>query len=118
MSTPGPGRFNTRPRRSRYRGRRARSVALVIGAVFLCLLLGAGSVAAYRAAGFVGKVATLNTPIQLLQRQVDPPAGSIAGKLKHGQRVNTLALGYGGPENDAPWLPDSIMVVSIAPASR
>lgn len=118
MSTPGPGRFNTRPRRSRYRGRRARSVALVIGAVFLCLLLGAGSVAAYRVYGFLGKVANLNNPIQLIQRQVEPPAGSIAWKLKHGQRVNILALGYGGPENDAPWLTDSIMVVSIDPASR
>src|SRR5499427_10348128 len=118
MSTPGLGRLNTRPRRSRYRGRRARSVALVIGAVFLCLLLAAGGVAAYRVYGFLGKVANLNNPIQLIQRQVEPPAGSIAWKLKHGQRVNILALGYGGGENDAPWLTDTIMVVSIDPTSQ
>jgi LCP family protein required for cell wall assembly len=44
--------------------------------------------------------------------------GSIAWKLKHGQQVNLLALGYGGPENDAPYLTDSIMVVSLDAGSQ
>ncbi|HKW72757.1 MAG TPA: LCP family protein, partial [Candidatus Dormibacteraeota bacterium] len=43
---------------------------------------------------------------------------SIAYKLKHGQRVNVLLLGMGGYENDAPYLTDSIMAVSIDPTTN
>src|SRR5918911_1212321 len=41
--------------------------------------------------------------------------GSIPYKLKHGQTVNLLILGYGGSENDAPYLTDTMMVVTLDP---
>src|SRR5262249_48494769 len=47
-----------------------------------------------------------------------PPEGSIPWKLAQGQRVNLLLLGYGGAENDAPYLTDTVMVVSIDPAHK
>ena len=118
MVTPGPGGHSTRPRQSRRGGHRVRTTALVIGAVFLCVLVVASGVAAYRVYGFLHSVANVGNPIQMIQHQVDPPVGSVAYKLKHGQRVTILALGYGGGENDAPWLTDTIMVVSIDPTSQ
>ena len=118
MVTPGPGGHSTRPQRSRRGGHRVRSTALVIGAVFLCVLVVASGVAAYRVYAFLHGVANVGNPIQMIQHQVDPPVGSVAYKLKHGQRVTILALGYGGGENDAPWLTDTIMVVSIDPTSQ
>jgi LCP family protein required for cell wall assembly len=57
-------------------------------------------------------------PVTTIRNEVAPPAGSVAWKLQHGQQVNVLVLGYGGQENDAPWLTDSIMAVSIDPSSR
>src|SRR5205807_188965 len=42
----------------------------------------------------------------------------IAYKLKHGQPVNILLLGMGGEQNDAPYLTDSIMAVSIDPTTN
>lgn len=115
---PRPGGPSTRPRRSRYRGQAASSAAHAVGAALVCVVFVVGGLAAYRAYGFLHNVANVGNPVQLMQRQVEPPAGSIAWKLRHGQRVNILALGYGGPENDAPWLTDSIMVVSIDPVSQ
>jgi len=82
------------------------------------VLVVASGVAAYRVYGFLHSVANVGNPIQMIQHQVDPPVGSVAYKLKHGQRVTILALGYGGGENDAPWLTDTIMVVSIDPTSQ
>lgn len=46
------------------------------------------------------------------------PVGSVAYKIKHGERVNLLLLGYGGPGHDGPYLTDSIMLLSIQPASH
>jgi LCP family protein required for cell wall assembly len=56
-------------------------------------------------------------PIGAVVEAVAPPPGSIAYKLKHGQKVNVLLLGMGGYENDAPYLTDSIMAVTIDPNS-
>jgi LCP family protein required for cell wall assembly len=56
-------------------------------------------------------------PIGEVVQAVEPSAGTIAYKLKHGQQVNILLLGRGGYENDAPYLTDSIMAVTIDPAS-
>lgn len=67
---------------------------------------------------FLQSVANLGSPISAFQKQVDPPAGSIAFKLAHGERVNLLMLGYGGAENDAPWLTDSMLLLSIDPATH
>jgi LCP family protein required for cell wall assembly len=84
------------------------------------ILLGL-SVAGVRLYSVLSKVtgngAAIN-PVVVLQQQADPPAGSIAYKLKHGQRINILLLGYGGSENDAPYLTDSIMAASIDPVSH
>ena len=50
----------------------------------------------------------------------EPPAGSISYRLKHKDPnpINILALGYGGAENDAPYLTDTIMVVRIDPLTH
>jgi anionic cell wall polymer biosynthesis LytR-Cps2A-Psr (LCP) family protein len=76
-----------------------------------------GAIVGVRVWNFVAAVTGRN-PISVVPAVVDPPAGSIPWKLKHGQRVNILLLGYGGVENDAPYLTDSIMVASIDPASK
>ena len=57
-------------------------------------------------------------PIGVVVQALEPAPGTIAYKLKHGQRVNILLLGRGGYENDAPYLTDSIMAVSIDPVSN
>ena len=57
-------------------------------------------------------------PIGEVVQAVEPAPDTIAYKLKHGQRVNVLLLGMGGYENDAPYLTDSIMAVSIDPTSN
>jgi LCP family protein required for cell wall assembly len=57
-------------------------------------------------------------PIGEVVQAVEPQQGTIAYKLKHGQQVNILLLGMGGYENDAPYLTDSIMAVTIDPVSN
>ena len=55
--------------------------------------------------------------ITLVHAQSDEP-GSLGWKIKHDERINILLVGYGGPGHDGPYLTDSIMLVSIKPASR
>jgi LCP family protein required for cell wall assembly len=93
-------------------------VAPVVALVLILAVVGGAGFAVFRFVGFLQKVARVGNPVQLVQQEVEPPRGSIAWKIKHGQRINILALGYGGAENDAPYLTDSIMVVSIDPASQ
>jgi polyisoprenyl-teichoic acid--peptidoglycan teichoic acid transferase len=57
-------------------------------------------------------------PLAEVVQAVEPSPGTIAYKLQHGQRVNILLLGMGGYENDAPFLTDSIMAVTIDPTSH
>jgi len=57
-------------------------------------------------------------PIGEVVQVVEPAQGTLAYKLKHGQPVNILLLGMGGEQNDAPYLTDSIMAVSIDPNSN
>src|SRR5215469_7412304 len=108
-----------RARRSLYQPppRRRRAPCLV-PAVLLVAILAVGGIAGYRVVGFLQTVLNGANPAQILQQQLDPAAGSIAYKIKHGQRINLLALGYGGAENDAPYLTDSIMAISIDPATK
>lgn len=98
-------------------GRRRPSSLRVLALLVLAAVVVVGGVGSYRVVSFLHDVANLNNPLQLIQSQIDPPAGSIAYKLKHGQRVNILALGYGGAENDSPYLTDTIMAISIDPAT-
>ena len=108
-----------RARRSLYQQPpRRRRAPCVVAAVLLVAVLAVGGVAGYRVVGFLQTVLNGANPAQILQQQLDPAAGSIAYKIKHGQRINVLALGYGGSENDAPYLTDSIMAVSIDPVSK
>ena len=103
-----------RARKSQYGPRRRlRAIAgiLLLGAVAAGLLLGG-----FRLADFLRTVGNLSPAA--VGKQVDPPVGSIPYKLQHEQQVNILLLGYGGAENDAPYLTDTLMVVSIDPATH
>jgi LCP family protein required for cell wall assembly len=44
--------------------------------------------------------------------------GTLAYKIKHGERVNILLLGYGGAGHDGSYLTDSIMVLSLEGPNR
>jgi LCP family protein required for cell wall assembly len=112
-------RLRARRSRQRFSHRLTRSIPAWIGLLLVVGLLFGASFAAFRVYGFVHELTGKSAnPIQLIQHEVDPPAGSVAWKLKHGERVNILLLGYGGSENDAPWLTDSMLVVSIDPANK
>src|SRR5215469_14218834 len=109
-----------RSRRSLYQQppRRRGRAPCVVAAVVLVAILAVGGVAGYRVVGFLQSVLNGGNPAQILQQQLDPPAGSIAYKVRHGQHINILALGYGGSENDAPYLTDTLLAVSIDPVSK
>jgi LCP family protein required for cell wall assembly len=114
---PDPSRYRQRsplyPQRPRRRGPR---VLIALGLVLVILV--AGGIAVGRTVSFLGQTANLSNPFSEFGRSVDPPAGSLPWKLNHGQRVNVLLMGYGGSENDAPWLTDTIMVLSVDPANH
>ena len=90
----------------------------MIGAVLLVAIVVTATVAYRRIDDFLsattGKHLTLGAVVQAVQ----PDPDSIAYKLQHGQQVNILLLGMGGYENDAPFLTDSIMAVTIDPNSH
>lgn len=72
----------------------------------------------YEAGAFLHRVSGFTNPFSEAQQAIAPAQGSIAWKLQHGQQVNLVLLGYGGSENDAPWLTDSILVVSMDPTDQ
>src|SRR5438093_495913 len=116
--------FRARPkkaRRSRYRVsyRLTRSVpAAIMSVVLLAVVVGA-TLTYKRFDEFISATTGRHiNPIGEVVQAVDPSSGTIAYKLKHGQRVNILLLGRGGYENDAPYLTDSIMAVSIDPITN
>lgn len=100
------------------RSRLLRVLPALVAALLITSVLAGAGYAAVRTGRFLHRVANLNNPVTVIQNEVEPPQGSLAWKLKNGQQVNILLLGYGGAENEAPWLTDSIMVVSIDPSSR
>src|SRR5438034_2039152 len=55
--------------------------------------------------------------VALVHAQSDEP-GSLGWKIKRNERINIVLLGYGGPGHDGPYLTDSIMVLSLRPATR
>ena len=113
-------RARPRARRSRYyvTYRLTRSVpAMLLAALMIALLVGAG-LTYQRLDEFITATTGHHlNPIGEVVQAIEPAQGTIAYKLKHGQRVNILLLGRGGYENDAPFLTDSIMAVTIDPAS-
>ena len=111
--------FRARPRRarrSRYRvsHRLTRSVPAAIIAVLLLGIVVAATLTYKRFDDFMAATTGHHINIGEIAQVVEPSPGTIAYKLKHGQRVNVLLLGRGGYENDAPYLTDSIMAASIA----
>ncbi len=110
-----------RARRSRYNVsyRLTRSVPAAIVAVLLLALLLGATLTYKRFDDFINATTGHHiNPIGEVVQAVEPAQGTIAYKLKHGQQVNILLLGMGGYENDAPYLTDSIMAVSIDPSSN
>lgn len=111
-------------RRSRYRlGSRVASRApAVVVAVLVVLTVGGASLAAGRAVGFLTTVTGGGISASAVTRvlgvpEAEPDPGTLAYKLKHKQRINLLFLGYGGAENDSPYLTDSILAVTLDPAT-
>ena len=116
--------FRARPKRARrsryhvsYRLSRSAPAAVVVAVLLIVVL---GTTLVYKR---IDDFVTATTghhinPIGEVVQAVEPAQGTIAYKLKHGQQVNVLLLGMGGYENDAPYLTDSIMAVTIDPASN
>src|SRR5262249_7530974 len=106
---------NVRRRRSR---RRHHPIRWIVAVSLIVIVIGAGYLAS-RVSRAVRTVVNVTNPIQLIQQEIGGPApGTLAWKLQHGQRVNILTLGYGGAEDSGPYLTDTIMAISIDPASQ
>jgi len=91
----------------------------MIGAAALVVILVAASLTYKRIDDFFTATTGHHlNPLAEVVQAVEPSPGTIAYKLQHGQRVNILMLGMGGYENDAPFLTDSIMAVTIDPNSH
>ncbi len=114
-------RARPRARRSRYNVfyRLTRSVPAAIAAVVLVALVVGITLTYKRLDDFMSATTGHHiNPIGEVVQAIEPAQGTIAYKLKHGQTVNILMLGMGGYENDAPYLTDSIMAVSIDPTTN
>jgi len=90
----------------------------LIGAVLLVAIVVTATVAYRRIDDFLSATTGKHLTLGAVVEAVQPDPGSIAYKLQHGQQVNVLLLGMGGYENDAPFLTDSIMAVTIDPNSH
>jgi len=114
-------RARPRARRSRYNVsyRLTRSVPAMIGAVLLVAVVLGATLSYKRLDDFINATTGHHiNPLGEVVQAVEPQPGTIAYKLQHGQQVNILLLGMGGYENDAPFLTDSIMAVTIDPNSH
>src|SRR6202165_5110048 len=110
-----------RARRSRYNVsyRLTRSVPAVLVALLLRGVLVGPPLTYKRLDDFITTTTGHHlNPIGEVVQAVQPAQGTIAYKLSHGQQVNVLLLGMGGEQNDAPYLTDSIMSVTIDPSSH
>ena len=111
-------------RRSRYRlpHRLVGAAPAWVIAALLIGVLAITSVAAGRAITFLRATtnSNVNSVIRAVAPQINPyPPGSIGYHLEHkDQVVNVLVLGYGGQENDAPYLSDTIMIVRFDPVTK
>jgi len=114
-------RARPRARRSRYNVSYSltRSVPAAFAAALLLVVIIAATLTYKRFDDFITATTGHHlNPIGVVVQAVEPAQGTIAYKLKHGQPVNILLLGRGGYENDAPYLTDSIMAVTIDPRSN
>src|ERR1700694_259963 len=115
--------LKARPRARRSRdnvsSRLTRSVPAVLVAVLLVGVLVGATLTYKRIDDFITTTTGHHlNPIGEVVQAVQPAQGTIAYKLEHGQQVSVLLLGMGGEQNDAPYLTDSIMTVTIDPASH
>ena len=114
-------RARPRARRSRYSytTRLSRSVS-VIAAVFLLGVLFGASIVVVRTVNFVHTLTGQGPTdvVKIVQQAIQPPPGSVAYKLQNNQPVNILILGVGGQENDAPYLSDTLMAVTLDPSTK
>src|ERR1700682_6230844 len=113
-------RARPRARRARYNVsyRLPRSVPAVIAGALVLVVLVAATLTYKRFDDFLAATTGHHlNPIGEVVQAVEPAQGTIAYKLKHGQQVNILLLGMGGEENDAPYLTDSVMAVTIDPTT-
>src|SRR3979409_2343614 len=111
-------RARPRARRSRYNVsyRLTRSVPAAIAGALGLVVLVAATLTYKRFDDFLAATTGHHlNPIGEVVQAVEPAQGTIAYKLKHGQQVNILLLGMGGEQNDAPYLTDAIMAVTIDP---
>jgi len=91
----------------------------MIGAVLLVAIVLGATLSYKRLDDFINATTGHHiNPLGEVVQAVEPQPGTIAYKLQHGQQVNILLLGMGGYENDAPFLTDSIMAVTIDPNSH
>jgi LCP family protein required for cell wall assembly len=90
----------------------------MIGAFLLVAIVITATVAYRRVDDFLNATTGHGLTLGQVVQAVQPDPGSIAYKLQHGQQVSILLLGMGGYENDAPFLTDSIMAVTIDPNSH
>jgi LCP family protein required for cell wall assembly len=97
--------------------RHERTRLAVIAAVLVVTTF-AGTLAVGRMVSFLAIISGSANPITIVQQQFAPAPGSVPWKLKHNQQVNLLLLGYGGAENDSPYLTDTMMAVTLDPASK
>ena len=113
-------RARPRARRSRYNVsyRLTRSVPAAVAVALLLVVLVGATLTYKRFDDFIAATTGHHiNPIGEVVQAVEPAQGTIAYKLKHGQQVNILLLGMGGEQNDAPYLTDSIMAVTIDPTT-
>lgn len=110
-------RARPRARRSRYNVsyRLSRSLPALVGLCLLAAIVVGGIFVYKRANDFLTTTTGTGLTLGQVVQAVEPQPGTIAYKLEHGQKVNILLLGMGGYENDAPFLTDSIMAVTIDP---
>ncbi|MFZ0218098.1 MAG: LCP family protein [Candidatus Dormiibacterota bacterium] len=85
-----------------------------VGAVLLAVVIVVLGVFAWRTVNFLHDSLNVGNPID----QIHPAAGSVAWKVQRGEPVNLLLVGYGGTQNDAPYLTDSIMVLRLDTANH
>jgi LCP family protein required for cell wall assembly len=91
----------------------------MVGAVLLVAVVLGATLSYKRLDDFINATTGHHiNPLGEVVQAVEPQPGTIAYKLQHGQQVNILLLGMGGYENDAPYLTDSIMAVTIDPNSH
>src|SRR5438270_117152 len=90
-----------------------------VAACAIVLVLASAAYMGFRVFSTVRSVdshASLGDIVALAQNNDVP--GSLAYRLKHGDRVNILLLGYGGVGHDGGYLTDSIMVLSAQGTDR